>query len=104
MISLYKPRVPRSQSFNDVYCALVAVLGADVELTGTQLAQARRVWMSGRVRAGLADARARGVQLGRPWKIPPTAIPDGGVRAAARIWGVSKSTAARWINRITKTK
>ncbi len=51
-----------------------------------------------RVMSGLARARAQGVVLGRPRKVPTTvAIPGGSVRAAARTWGVSKSTAARWI-------
>jgi DNA invertase Pin-like site-specific DNA recombinase len=51
-----------------------------------------------RVRAGLARARRQGKQLGRPRKAPPAIlVPGGSVREAARAWGVSKSTAARWI-------
>ena len=49
-----------------------------------------------RVVAGLQRARAQGTRLGRPRKVPTTiAIPGDSVRAAARTWGVSKSTAAR---------
>lgn len=51
-----------------------------------------------RVYAGLARARAHGKRLGRPRRQPvAVAVPGGSVRAAAAIWGVSKSTAARWI-------
>src|SRR5262249_28077326 len=51
-----------------------------------------------RVMAGLQRARSQGTRLGRPRKAPTTiAIPGDSVRAAARTWGVSKSTAARWI-------
>ncbi len=51
-----------------------------------------------RVVAGLARARAQGRRLGRPRKTPAAiAVPGGSVRAAAAAWGVSKSTAARWI-------
>lgn len=51
-----------------------------------------------RVMAGLQRARAQGKRLGRPRKARPTiAVPGGSVRAAARVWSVSKSTAARWI-------
>ena len=47
----------------------------------------------------LQRAKAQGKRLGRPRKIRPTMnVPGGSVREAARIWGVSKSTAARWIN------
>jgi DNA invertase Pin-like site-specific DNA recombinase len=68
----------------------MAVLGA--------IAQFERERIAERVRAGLQRARAHGKRLGRPRKVPATiAIPGGSVRDAARIWGVSKSTAARWI-------
>ena len=51
-----------------------------------------------RVLAGLQRARAQGKRLGRPRNRPVTlVIPGGSVRAAARSWGVSKTTAARWI-------
>jgi DNA invertase Pin-like site-specific DNA recombinase len=51
-----------------------------------------------RVLAGLARARAQGTRLGRPRKVPATiVVPGGSVREAACVWGVSKSTAARWI-------
>ena len=51
-----------------------------------------------RVLAGLQRARAQGKRLGRPRNRPATVeIPGGNVRAAAKVWGVSKSTAARRI-------
>jgi DNA invertase Pin-like site-specific DNA recombinase len=63
------------------------------------LAEFERERIRERVVAGLQRAKAQGKRLGRP-RIRPAAIdvPGGGVRAAARMWGVSKSTAARWIN------
>ena len=52
-----------------------------------------------RVKAGLARARAQGKTLGRPTKAAGIRVPRGlTVRGAARAWGVSKSTAARWLN------
>jgi DNA invertase Pin-like site-specific DNA recombinase len=50
-----------------------------------------------RVLAGLARAKAQGVRLGRPRiRRGPVEIPPGlTVRAAAKLWNVSKSTAAR---------
>jgi DNA invertase Pin-like site-specific DNA recombinase len=66
------------------------ILGAIAEFERARIAE--------RVKAGLQRARAHGTRLGRPRKTPSTiVIPGGSVRAAARIWGVSKSTAARWI-------
>jgi DNA invertase Pin-like site-specific DNA recombinase len=63
------------------------------------IAEFERERIRERVLAGLQRARAQGKRLGRPRKRPPTlAVPGGSVRAAAGIWGVSKSTAARWIN------
>jgi len=63
------------------------------------IAEFERGRIQERVRAGLARARAQGKRLGRPRKSPATiAIPGGSVRAAAAAWGVSKSTAARWID------
>ena len=63
------------------------------------LAEFERARIQERVKAGLARARAQGVRLGRPRKARATVeVPGGSVRAAARTWGVSKSTAARWIN------
>jgi DNA invertase Pin-like site-specific DNA recombinase len=51
-----------------------------------------------RVVAGLQRARTQGKCLGRPRKAPAAIdVPGGSVRAAARIWGVAPSTAARWI-------
>lgn len=62
------------------------------------IAEFERARIVERVRAGLQRARAQGVRLGRPYNAPPSiAIPGGSVRAAAGVWGVSKSTAARWI-------
>jgi DNA invertase Pin-like site-specific DNA recombinase len=66
------------------------VLGAISEFERSRIAE--------RVRAGLHRARAQGVRLGRPRKVPTTIdVPGGTVRDAARVWGVSRSTAARWI-------
>ena len=66
------------------------ILGAIAEFERARIAE--------RVRAGLQRARAQGKRLGRPRKAAPTIIvPGGSVREAARVWGVSKSTAARWI-------
>jgi DNA invertase Pin-like site-specific DNA recombinase len=65
------------------------ILGAIAEFERGRIAE--------RVRAGLARARAAGKRLGRPRAVrPPVEIPKGlTVRAAAELWGVSKSTAAR---------
>src|SRR5437763_11189689 len=66
------------------------ILGAIAEFERARIAE--------RVKAGLQRARAQGKRLGRPRKEPATIdVPGGSVRAAARAWGVSKSTAARWI-------
>jgi DNA invertase Pin-like site-specific DNA recombinase len=69
----------------------LAVLGA--------IAQFERDRIVERVRAGLARAKAQGQRLGRRRK---TALPEGvqrglTVRSAVAQWGVSKSTAARWL-------
>jgi len=62
------------------------------------LAQFERGRIRERVMAGLQRARTQGKRLGRPRKArPATVVPGGSVREAARVWGVSKSTAARWI-------
>lgn len=63
------------------------------------LAEFERDRIAERVRAGLAVARARGTRLGRPRLSPlPETVPDGlSVRQAGILWGVSKSTAARWM-------
>jgi DNA invertase Pin-like site-specific DNA recombinase len=67
------------------------ILGAIAEFERARIAE--------RVKAGLQRARAQGKRLGRPRKACATiVVPGGSVREAARIWGVSKSTAARWIN------
>ena len=62
------------------------------------IAEFERERIRERVLAGLQRARTQGKRLGRPRRVPTTAaIPGDSVRAAARTWGVSKSTAARWI-------
>src|SRR6266853_1927549 len=67
------------------------ILGAIAEFERARIAE--------RVKAGLQRARAQGRRLGRPRKAASTiAVPGGSVREAARVWGVSKSTAARWIS------
>jgi DNA invertase Pin-like site-specific DNA recombinase len=66
------------------------ILGAIAEFERARIAE--------RVKAGLRRARAEGRRLRRPRKVPLTIdVPGGSVRQAARVWGVSKSTAARWI-------
>jgi DNA invertase Pin-like site-specific DNA recombinase len=66
------------------------ILGAIAEFERSRIAE--------RVKAGLQRARAQGKRLGRPRKHPAANdVPGGTVREAARRWGVSKSTAARWI-------
>lgn len=74
------------------------ILGAIAEFERARIAE--------RVKAGLTRARAQGKQLGRPrLKQAPAATAGLSVRQAAAAWGVSKSTAARWINegRVPKT-
>jgi len=62
------------------------------------LADFERERIRERVFAGLQRARAQGKRLGRPRGHPAKiAVPGGSVRAAARVWGVSKTTAAKWI-------
>ena len=69
------------------------------------LAEFERARIAERVRAGLQRARAQGKRLGRPRARPATIpIPGGSVRAAAVLWGVSKSTAARRIGGGERTK
>lgn len=63
------------------------------------LAEFERERIRERVLAGLQRARAQGRQLGRPRRHPATiGVPGGSVRTAAKEWGVSKTTAARWIS------
>ena len=64
------------------------------------LAEFERSRIAERVQAGLTRARKQGKRLGRPRLTrPPMNLPkDLTVRQAADAWGVSKSTAARWIN------
>jgi DNA invertase Pin-like site-specific DNA recombinase len=63
------------------------------------IAEFERERIRERVLAGLARARAQGKRLGRPrTRRAVIDIPGGSVRAAARAWGVSESTAARRIN------
>jgi putative DNA-invertase from lambdoid prophage Rac len=60
------------------------------------LAEFERERIRERVLAGLQRARAEGKRLGRPRTRPAVMhVPGGSVRAAAKAWGVSKSTAAR---------
>src|SRR5438874_8509376 len=62
------------------------ILGAIAEFERARIAE--------RVRAGLRRAKAQGKRLGRPRKTRLTMnVPGGSVREAARLWGVSKSTA-----------
>jgi len=63
------------------------------------IAEFERARIQERVRAGLARAKAQGKRLGRPRVHPLKAVDGDGltVRAAARLWHVSKSTAARWL-------
>jgi DNA invertase Pin-like site-specific DNA recombinase len=52
-----------------------------------------------RVVAGLARAKAQGKRLGRPrLTVPAADAAQITVRDAAALWGVSKSTAARWLS------
>jgi DNA invertase Pin-like site-specific DNA recombinase len=62
------------------------------------IAEFERARIQERVRAGLARARAQGKRLGRPRVHPRPLGTDLNVRDAARVWGVSKSTAARWLS------
>jgi DNA invertase Pin-like site-specific DNA recombinase len=63
------------------------------------IAEFERERIRERVLAGLRRARAQGKRLGRPRLCDAAiAVPGGSVREAAKAWGVSKSTAARWIN------
>src|SRR5437879_1127907 len=60
------------------------------------IAEFERERIRERVLAGLQRARTQGKQLGRPRKARAVIdVPGGSIRDAARIWGVSKSTAAR---------
>ena len=61
------------------------------------IAEFERARIRERVMAGLARARAQGKRLGRP-RLHPVAVKlKMTVRDAARAWGVSKTTAARWM-------
>jgi hypothetical protein len=66
--------------------------------TLSALAEFERSRCVERVKVGLDRARRQGKRLGRPRKTAALVIvPGGSVRSAAAAWGVSKSTAARWI-------
>jgi DNA invertase Pin-like site-specific DNA recombinase len=66
------------------------------------LAEFERERIRERVLAGLQRARAQGKRLGRPRNQPALIeVPGGSVRTAAIAWGVSKSTAARWIANVS---
>src|SRR5215470_10191416 len=60
------------------------------------LAEFERGRIQERVKAGLQRARSQGKRLGRP-RIQPARlhVPGGTVRSAAKVWGVSKTTAAK---------
>jgi DNA invertase Pin-like site-specific DNA recombinase len=62
------------------------------------IAEFERARLRERTIAGLQRARAQGKRLGRPRLSVPPVQPNLTVRQAAQMWGVSKSTAARWIN------
>jgi DNA invertase Pin-like site-specific DNA recombinase len=63
------------------------------------LAEFERGRIRERVLAGLARARAQGTRLGRPRRRRLTGPAAGlTVRQAAALWGVGKSTAARWLH------
>ena len=63
------------------------------------IAEFERARIVERVNAGLARAKAQGKTLGRPRKVNGVQVPHGlTVRGAAHAWGVSKSTAANWLN------
>ena len=63
------------------------------------LSEFEKARIAERVKAGLARARAQGKKLGRPRLSTTVSVPRGlTVRGAAEAWGVSKSTAANWLN------
>jgi len=60
------------------------------------IAEFERERIRERVLAGLERARAQGKRLGRPRMRPATVVVPGGfVRTAAKVWGVSNTTAAK---------
>ena len=62
------------------------------------LAEFERERIRERVMAGLQRAKTQGRRLGRPRVYPAKiSVPGGTVRAAAAVWGVSKTTAAKMI-------
>jgi len=61
------------------------------------IAEFERARLQERVMAGLARARSQGKRLGRPRVHPIAGDQNLTVRDAARVWGVSKTTAARWL-------
>lgn len=73
------------------------------------IAKQERVRISERTKAGLATARAKGVQLGRRWKVFPRdeaqAMRDAGIswRAIARKLGVGQSTIRSGLARVHQT-
>ena len=85
-------------SFNEGIDATTPAGKLQMHILGA-IAEFERARIAERVKAGLERARAQGKRLGRPRKTQPSAdFAGGSVREAAREWGVSKSTAARWIN------
>ena len=65
------------------------------------IAEFERARIVERVKAGLARARAQGKRLGRPRVLhSPVRVSEGlTVRKAAKLWGISKSSAARRLAR-----
>ena len=65
------------------------------------LAEFERSRIQERVRAGLARAKRQGIRLGRPAETLPldrlAAVRGLSVRQAAKVLGVSRSTAQRWL-------
>lgn len=72
------------------------------------LAEFERARLWERVKAGLARAKTQGKRLGRPPKVVPDAVvrPVRGlsVREAAKVLGVSPSTAHRWLTQVASRR
>ena len=72
------------------------------------LAEFERARLGERVKAGLARAKTQGKRLGRPPKVVPDAVvrPVRGlsVREAAKVLGVSPSTAHRWLTQVASRR
>ena len=84
-------------SLNEGIDATTAAGRLQMHILGA-IAQFERDRIVERVRAGIARAKKQGKRLGRPRRVPVAAPAAAwSVREAARQWGVSKSTAARWL-------